>query len=137
MGDWYPSLEMKRNKVFVQGLRPDLLIRAKGGVVILEVDEHCHSNRELYPEEAERMFRMWEGTRTRMAFVRFNPDAFHNVQGNAVRVSEDIRLDRLRKVLDTYLAPNFKFPPKPSLTFLFYEEHLKEEVTRGFNALIQ
>lgn len=106
MGDWYPSLEMKRNKVFVQGLRPDLLIRAKGGVVILEVDEHCHSNRELYPEEAERMFRMWEGTRTRMAFVRFNPDAFHNVQGNAVRVSEDIRLDRLRKVLDTYLAPN-------------------------------
>lgn len=134
--DWYPSFDMRRNKVFVQGLRPDLLIRVNGGVVILEVDEHCHEDRVTYPDEAGRMYRMWESTRTPMVFVRFNPDAFHDDNGNAVRIAEDIRLDELRKLLDSFLDPNFKFPEKPLLKFMYYPRILENEVSEQFISLI-
>lgn len=129
VGSWYPSLDMKRNKVLTDRLRPDLVIRLDAGIVICEVDEDSHL---AYPvqDEARRMIRLWEGTRTPTVFIRYSTAGADNIR-------EDVRMEELKKLLDSFLARNFKFPPKPAVHFLYYDQERQRELTRLFNHLVE
>lgn len=122
VSDWYPNYEMKHSKVFGDRLKPDLVIRTAGGVVILEIDEHQHQDRGLYPDETGRLIRLWKSSRTPMQIVRYNPDAQYDERGNVVRVREVDRLIKLRELLDQYLDTGHVFPRQPQLAFLFYDQ---------------
>ena len=135
--DLYPSVEMKTNKQFPGTRhRPDLLLKAPGGVIILEIDEHQHRDRE---GETQRLLNLWKASLTPMYIVRYNPDEVHDTEGKPIRIREDERIQILRETLDQLLGNSTTtlFPTnKPGLKFLFYDKGREETLRAEFNRIL-
>src|SRR5690606_3017529 len=99
--------------------RPDFLIEADGGLIIVEVDEYQH-RRKTYPCECEisRMKQIYHDLgieHCKLLFIRYNPDKYQPSYGTEFTPQQ--RLDYLIKYIRDY---DFK-EPGIQVVYLFYD----------------
>ena len=60
--------------------RPDLLLRMRTHVIIVEIDENKHNAYECSCENRRMMELSRDVNHTKIVFIRFNPDAYEDVK---------------------------------------------------------
>ncbi len=109
--------------------RPDFIIQAEWGTIILEVDEHQHA-RKTYTCECEitRMSQLYFDLGLEyLHFIRYNPDEFVSgcVSGNANYWTNKKRQEYLLKHLGNVLInkPQYNL----SVIYMFYDGFIEEQ----------
>lgn len=141
---WFQDLKIAHDKI-IEGsclrYRPDFLIEApKGHVIIVEVDENHHKDYDINCEIV-RMFNIQQAIMTPIVFVRYNPDAYKPGGIKTTAVKKKDRHNKLRATITRLIH----FPPKflpgiPEVEYLYYPqprvELLNEEYKQKINVLM-
>ena len=123
-----PDIKMCTGKY----IRPDFVFSLSDKTIVVEVDENQH---ESYAEECESMRMINVCTSfggMPVVFIRYNPDTFR-IDGKIRRVDGGIRLKKLKKTVEEYIAKSLD--KLLTVEYLFYSDD-RERTQREYTEFL-
>jgi len=124
--------------------RPDILIRFKDFIIIIEIDENSHKSYEKYCEVVRINELFTDLKDLPIIFIRFNPDDYRNESNEKIngcftynRTLEmpyvcdkrelELRLDILKQTIEKYIESGVK---ETTIEYLFYDRNRVKKLNK-------